>query len=78
VPPALSRPTSRKAVTGRRTGFRNYGTNGYDWFPLHQAIHARWWGKGGLDPDVYGAIRTELQARFEDWEAELVLLPLRQ
>lgn len=62
----------------RRTGFRNYGTNGYDWFPLHEAIHARWWGKGGLDPEVYSAIRTELQDRFDDWEAELVLLPLRQ
>jgi hypothetical protein len=62
----------------KHNGFRNYGTNGYDFFPLREAAHKRWWRDNRFNPDVLQTLEREMKAKYEDWEAELILLPLRQ
>lgn len=60
----------------RRNGFRRFGTNGYNFFPLREAAHKHWWRGDHLDERVYAAIETAMKAEYEDWEAELILFPL--
>ncbi len=60
----------------RRTGFRRFGTNGYDFFPLHDAAHRRWWRGDHLDREVYRKLERSMKSRYDDWEAELILYPL--
>lgn len=60
----------------RRTGFNRFGTNGYNFFPLHAAAHKRWWRDERLDPRVYAALESAMQAEYDPWEAKLILDPL--
>jgi len=60
----------------RHNGFRNYGTNGYDFFPLREAVHKRWWQTNRLNAKVYGRLEAALKRDYEPWEAELILYPL--
>ena len=60
----------------KNTGFRNYGTNGYDFFPVHQAAHKRWWRNNRLEAEVQHKLTASLKAQFEDWEVALIMEPL--
>lgn len=60
----------------RRTGFRNYGTNGYNFFPLREAVHTRWWRGDHLDKSVYAELESAMRVEYDAWEAELILYPL--
>jgi hypothetical protein len=60
----------------RRTGFKRFGTNGYNFFPLREAAHRRWWRDEQLDPEVHESLKTSMEADYEPWEAELILFPL--
>jgi hypothetical protein len=60
----------------RLNGFRRFGTNGYDFFPLREAAHKHWWRGDHLDKKVYAAIEKAMRAQYDEWEAELVLYPL--
>ena len=60
----------------KHTGFRNYGTNGYDFFPLREAVHKRWWRDNRLDGDVQRKLTACLKAQYEDWEVDLIIYPL--
>jgi hypothetical protein len=60
----------------KNTGFRNYGTNGYDFFPVRQAAHKRWWRNNRLEAEVQHKLTASLKAQFEDWEAALIMEPL--
>jgi len=62
----------------RHTGFRNYGTNGYDFFPLKAAADKRWRRDNKLNPDIVAALERAMIPGYEDWEVKLVLDPLRQ
>jgi hypothetical protein len=60
----------------KHTGFRNHGTNGYDFFPLREAVHKRWWRDNRLNGDVQRKLTASLKAQYEDWEADLIIYPL--
>ncbi|MHC4744034.1 MAG: hypothetical protein ACYS8Z_19115, partial [Planctomycetota bacterium] len=60
----------------KKTGFRNYGTNGYDFFPLRKAAHKKWWREHRLDSQIRTKLTEALSAQFEDWEVELIIYPL--
>lgn len=60
----------------KNTGFRNYGTNGYDFFPLRKAAHKRWWRDNRLNPEIPAELTKRLEANYEDWEVELIIYPL--
>jgi len=60
----------------RHTGFRAYGTNGYDFFPLRDSAHKHWWRGDHLDREVYAELEESMKAAYEPWEAELILYPL--
>lgn len=60
----------------RQNGFKNYGTNGYDFFPLREAVHKRWWRGDHLDKQVYAHLESAMRKAYDSWEAELVLYPL--
>ena len=60
----------------RHTGFRNYGTNGYDFFPLRTAAHKRWWRENRLNPEIQRKLTAALAAQYEDWEVNLIMYPL--
>ena len=60
----------------RRNGFRRFGTNGYNFFPLREAAHKRWWRGDHLDKKVYAAIERAMRKDYEEWEAELIMFPL--
>lgn len=62
----------------RHTGFRNYGTNGYDFFPLKAAADKRWRRDNKLNPDILAALEKAIKPGYEDWEVNLILDPLRQ
>jgi hypothetical protein len=60
----------------RHNGFRRYGTNGYNFFPLREAAHRHWWRGDHLDKQVYASLEKAMKAEYEPWEAELILYPL--
>ncbi len=60
----------------KRNGFRRYGTNGYNFFPLREAAHRHWWRGDHLDERVYTSLETAMTEQFDAWEAELILYPL--
>jgi N-acyl homoserine lactone hydrolase len=60
----------------KHTGFRNYGTNGCNFFPLREAVHKRWWRDNQLDPQVRRSLAEAMKAQYEDWEVDLILGPL--
>lgn len=60
----------------KNTGFRNYGTNGYDFFPLRKAAHKRWWRENRLNPEVRSKLTAALAAKYQDWEVQLIIYPL--
>jgi hypothetical protein len=66
-----------KSLAWRRTnGFRRFGTNGCNFFPLREAAHRRWWRSDHLDKSVYAAIEQVMLQSYDAWEAELILYPL--
>jgi len=62
----------------KHTGFRNYGTNGCNFFPVRDAVHKKWWHNNRLDPEVQNKLAESLKAKFEDWEVALIIGPLSQ
>ena len=60
----------------RHTGFRNYGTNGCNFYPVREAAHKRWWRNDRLDSDVRQKLTAALEAQYEDWEVALIIDPL--
>jgi hypothetical protein len=60
----------------KNTGFRNYGTNGFDFFPVHQAVHKRWWRNNRPEAEFQHKLTASLKAQFEDWEVALIMKPL--
>jgi len=62
----------------KQTGFRNYGTNGCNFFPVRDAVRKRWWRNNRLDAQIQNKLAESLKAKFEDWEVALIIGPLSQ
>jgi hypothetical protein len=60
----------------RHTGFRSYGTNGCNFYPVREAAHKRWWRNDCLDSDIRQKLTAALEAQYEDWEVALIIDPL--
>jgi hypothetical protein len=60
----------------RHTGFKNYGTNGCNFFPLREAVRKRWWRGNRLDQRVYARLESAMKRAYDSWEVELILGPL--
>jgi len=60
----------------RHHGFRRFGTNGYNFFPLREAAHKHWWRGDHLDKRIYAELERAMKTEYDDWEAELILYPL--